>query len=134
MAEIQQETMPQPYPEHIWQTIFADTAAKAFGIVEENKLLAYAVGCVELQNFQPQGHVLSVAVRKTWQSKGLGKVVLQQLLDHFVATKTRWCYLEVRDNNEAAILFYKRLGFVEQNTVRGYYTNGDGALFMKRFL
>jgi ribosomal-protein-alanine N-acetyltransferase len=80
-----------------------------------------------------KGHIISIAVLPEHRQKGLGsalvKEALQVMSTHY---NVKSCYLEVRVSNTGAIELYKKAGFEIARTIRGYYSDGEAALMMRR--
>ncbi|MGS2723850.1 ribosomal protein S18-alanine N-acetyltransferase [Porticoccus sp. GXU_MW_L64] len=73
-----------------------------------------------------EAEVLNIAVAPKYQSKGLGR----QLLDHCLlqaAQKARMVFLEVRASNFAAIHLYLDSGFNQIGERRDYYRTDQGS-------
>lgn len=92
--------------------------------VAEN--LSGPVGYFILSVGAGEAHLLNLCVAPAFQRQGLGRRMLRQALrlarDHGSGS----VYLEVRPSNEAAAELYRRSGFAEIGTRRGYYPLGDG--------
>ncbi|HEY2018518.1 MAG TPA: ribosomal protein S18-alanine N-acetyltransferase [Bryobacteraceae bacterium] len=75
--------------------------------------------------------ILNLAVSPDFRRRGLGRELLKSLLAESPGT----LYLEVRESNEAARMFYKSIGFQEIAARSGYYeTPGcspESAIVMK---
>lgn len=57
------------------------------------------------------GHVELLAIAPEYQSKGLGKKIMEYIQNEFTHNKAQYIQLYVYPNNTKAIDFYKRLGF-----------------------
>jgi len=80
------------------------------------------------------GHIVNLAVDPKYRGKGIGKALLQHLLNRFMGKGITRVYLEVSKSNEIAKKLYKAYGFKEQGVIRGYYQNGDDAVVMVKDL
>jgi [ribosomal protein S18]-alanine N-acetyltransferase len=90
------------------------------------------VGYAGLASAADQGDVQTVAVREDCQGRGLGKRLLQGLLDEARERRLRDVFLEVRADNAAAQRMYEHAGFVEVHRRRGYYQpSGTDAVVMR---
>ena len=91
----------------------------------------YTVGYVVFwRKYQNQGHIISLAVDKNYRRKGVGKRLLIKAISLLSILDINKIYLEVNENNTAAIEFYKKCSFLVDRFVPGYYENGDGAIVM----
>jgi ribosomal-protein-alanine N-acetyltransferase len=90
------------------------------------RLVGYAVAW-----FVDDGvHLLNIAVSKEFQRNGVGRVLLEDLIERAIAAKKLVIILEVRAGNAAAQEFYARFMFTNFGVRRGYYadTNEDAIL------
>ncbi len=76
--------------------------------------------------------ILNVAVRSDRRKQGLGRALVQLVLDEAEREGARLVTLEVQRGNAAAIALYRALGFVETGMRRNYYGSGEDALLMSR--
>ena len=67
---------------------------------------------------------LGIAVSENYTGKGLGLIMMNQLISFAKNNKVKQIKLSVDNNNEAAISLYKKLGFVlrEKKEVFAFYT------------
>jgi ribosomal-protein-alanine N-acetyltransferase len=78
-----------------------------------------------------RGHIISIAVLPEYRNKGVGQALIRQALQAmYVHYEARSCFLEVRVSNDGAIGLYKKAGFEVERTLRGYYSDGEGAYIM----
>ncbi len=79
-----------------------------------------------------QGDVQTVAVRRDHQGRGLGRLLLDDLLAEARRRGVREVFLEVRADNLAAQSLYERAGFTLVSRRRGYYQpSGVDAIVMR---
>jgi [ribosomal protein S18]-alanine N-acetyltransferase len=74
--------------------------------------------------------VLTIGVRPDRQGRGIGKQLLQALLRAAVKAGARRLFLEVAEDNLAALAIYKGAGFQQVGTRAAYYSgrhDGHGA-------
>ncbi len=75
-------------------------------------------------------HVMNVAVTPAVRRRGLGRVLLAELLRRSVANGGRHATLEVRESNEAAIELYRRFRLGPVGIRNSYYPDGEDALIL----
>jgi ribosomal protein S18 acetylase RimI-like enzyme len=85
-----------------------------------------------------RAHLVLLAVRPSHRRTGIGRRLLEWLLDSARTAGISSVHLELRAANEAARRFYRAMGFYETVVVPGYYRSGEGrkegALRMLRVL
>jgi len=74
-----------------------------------------------------EAEVLTIGVAATQQRKGLGRVLLNGMLELAREKNMRRVLLEVRPSNTAAVALYRSAGFAEIGLRRGYYRDADGS-------
>ncbi|MDB2569632.1 ribosomal protein S18-alanine N-acetyltransferase [Gammaproteobacteria bacterium] len=89
------------------------------------------IGFIIFSPINPEAHILSISVTKKIQSKGVGSLLLQSMLDQCAAMNYKKIFLEVRTSNLQAINFYQKFGFSKDAIRNNYYTdNSEDALLM----
>jgi len=85
-----------------------------------------------------RAHLVLLAVRPSQRRAGIGKRMLEWVLESARTAGIASVHLELRASNEAARRFYRAMGFYETVLVPGYYRSGEGrkegALRMLRVL
>ena len=78
-----------------------------------------------------EGHITNVAVAPAARGRGIGRALMQALMQYAANLGVHYLTLEVRRGNEAARKLYTSLGFVELGVRKGYYEDtGEDALLM----
>jgi ribosomal-protein-alanine N-acetyltransferase len=73
-----------------------------------------------------EAHILNLCVCAELRCRGIGSLLLEDLLQCAAATAVETAYLEVRPSNTAAIRLYQSFQFQHIGTRRGYYQAPDG--------
>ncbi|MCH5180036.1 MAG: ribosomal protein S18-alanine N-acetyltransferase [Erysipelotrichales bacterium] len=71
-----------------------------------------------------------IAVHEGLRRKGIGEVLLTDMINRVSEQEVTKITLEVRTHNEKAIALYQKHGFKEELIKKHYYDNGDDAIFM----
>jgi ribosomal-protein-alanine N-acetyltransferase len=87
-----------------------------------NEVAGYAVLMPVLEEVQ----LLDIGIARPFQRKGLGKKLLEELLELARTQKFERVILEVRVTNIAANALYKSAGFTKAGLRRGYYPGQNG--------
>ncbi len=105
--------------------LFYDYLKKLFFVLEDNgKIIGYVMADEE------RNLIVSIAVHPEYRRKGYGKMLMEHVLK-FMRGKV---ILQVRKSNEAAINFYKKLGFRRVGEIRKYYIDGEDAILMSKMI
>jgi len=89
------------------------------------------VGYICPMQLLDEGHILNVAVDPDLRGSGVGRMLVQKVLDDCRQAGASFVSLEVRESNLPAISLYRKMGFVEVGKRRRYYENGEDALMME---
>lgn len=74
----------------------------------------------------PDAEILTVAIDSSRRGEGLGRQLLDRHIDNLERGGARLVFLEVADDNEAALKLYARAGFKEIGRRENYYARADG--------
>jgi ribosomal-protein-alanine N-acetyltransferase len=74
-----------------------------------------------------EAEILTIAVEPDSQGRGVGRALLAESLRQAANARAVAVFLEVGEDNAAALALYKRLGFEKVGERRGYYRSSDGA-------
>jgi ribosomal-protein-alanine N-acetyltransferase len=87
---------------------------------------------------EERAHLVLLAVRPSHRRSGIGRHLVEWLLESARTAGIASVHLELRAANDAARRFYRAMGFYETVLVPGYYRSGEGrkegALRMLRVL
>jgi len=76
-------------------------------------------------------YIQTIGVRSRAQRLGIGRTLMNVLLDEAAARGATTCWLEVRADNAPAQRLYESLGFTNRGVRRGYYQpSGTDAIVM----
>jgi ribosomal-protein-alanine N-acetyltransferase len=113
---IEQEVFSDP-----WSTQdFRDCVSFALFFVAETDGGAVS-GYVVALNAADEGEILNLAVAPNGRRHGLGRALVEQILEALAARGVRQVYLEVRESNQPARALYAAHGFKEVGRRKRYY-------------
>jgi ribosomal-protein-alanine N-acetyltransferase len=85
-----------------------------------------------------EAELLTIAVDPRWRGKSIGRALLRAVFDDLLMSPAKRMFLEVSEDNVAAIKLYRSQGFSLIGKRQGYYGRSDGsaatALVMSRDL
>ena len=107
--------------------------ATAQGVLadRDGTLAGFAVGYLTRSR---TAHVVTLDVGPGERRRGLGRALLEELLERLARAGAVEARLEVSTENTGAIAFYETLAFRVRRTLPGYYGPGRDALEMERDL
>lgn len=117
------EEAAHPYP---WsEAVFEDCLRAGYrldGAFVEGVLIGYSVVMTVLDEW----HLLNLCVDPAHQRRGVGRFLLERLLDSAAAMDASCLLLEVRAGNRTAIALYERAGFADIGHRKAYYPAPSG--------
>ena len=120
VLEIERKNYQFPWEEDI----FTDCFKAGYGcwVCEyEKKILGYSL----LSMAVGEAHILNISVHPDEQKQGIGRRMLEHLID-VARGKAESVFLEVRPSNIHAIALYEDMGFNEIGVRKGYYPTENG--------
>lgn len=119
------EIEPQIYS-HPWSRgNFADSLHAGYSCwvyESEGKFIGYAVMMMVLD----EAHLLNISIARDFQGYGMGRALLNHLIDIAHRHGAQMMFLEVRPSNKSAIALYESMGFNEFSVRKGYYPAHNG--------
>lgn len=80
-----------------------------------------------------EAEILSIAVLPPWRRSGVGRLLLQAVMDEVYDRGAAVMFLEVADDNRPAQALYASLGFNQVGVRKGYYADKDAWVMRKDF-
>jgi ribosomal-protein-alanine N-acetyltransferase len=126
--EVELESFENPYPFPVFLN-FLLKEPNGFLIAKMNdQIVGYVIGVIE-KNI---GTIVSIAVKKDYRRKGIGKKLLDYIIEYFKLKNISIINLQVRIDNYEAISFYENNGFKKVKILKNYYSNGCDAFLMEK--
>ena len=115
-----------------WEKELTDPKRSCIGVIdlETKKLLGLCTAWLVIDEL----HITCIAVHPVHQRKGLGKLLISNLIQRSNSLITNQIYLEVKDTNEPAKAFYKSIGFISVGNRPNFYKDGSDALIFTKQL
>jgi ribosomal-protein-alanine N-acetyltransferase len=107
-----------------------DKKDSSFLVYTDDETDSVVAGYLVYRKEDNQIHILNVAVALDWRGLGMGKSLVQLAIKDAYRQQLERVFLEVREDNEAAIGLYTKCGFKIDRVQKGFYTNGDHAVHM----
>ncbi|MCY0884014.1 MAG: GNAT family N-acetyltransferase, partial [Acidianus infernus] len=97
--EIEVESFDNPYPYSLLKAYLYIADGLYLVAKEDGKILGYVIGIIQ---FKIRGHIVSIAVRKSYRNKGIGKLLINEIERRFKLGHCKYSYLEVMTTNKDA--------------------------------
>ena len=124
--KIELSVNPSPWKYETFLSSF-EVGHKGLICKQDNQIIGFNI----FSPINPEAHILSISVKKEMQSKGIGTLLLNSMLDQCKVMNYKKIFLEVRASNIQAINFYEKFGFSKDAIRNNYYTdNSEDALLM----
>lgn len=125
---IEQVSYQRPWArEHFLDEINSSFAFPLVALDAEGAVAGYICPVLLLD----EGEIRNVAVRSDLRNSGVGRLLVERVLEECLVKNASYVGLEVRVSNLPARSLYRKLGFREIGTRTGYYENGEDAILME---
>ena len=74
--------------------------------------------------------ITNIVVKKDFRKSGIGKMLLEKIIEETKKKNKDIIYLEVNENNKSAINLYEKYKFQEVGRRKKYYNQKDDAILM----
>jgi ribosomal-protein-alanine N-acetyltransferase len=135
LARIHGKSFFRGWPTEDFISFLGDRGTPAYIACDAKRRIA---GFALIRQVADEAELLTIAVDPKWRGKGVGRALMDAVFADLLLSPARKMFLEVDEQNMAAIHLYEKLGFTRISTRRGYYPRPDGsaatALVMARDL
>lgn len=121
-AELHRLNFAHPWSVQEFEALLADPACSGEAIEAKFGLGGFALSRRALD----EAEVLSIVVDFRLRRRGGGQRLMAAHLARLAALGVKTLFLEVDEQNEAALALYRRQGFVEKGSRKAYYARPDG--------
>lgn len=95
---------------------------------ENEEIVGFAGGML---NF-PEMEIMNIVIKKTERRKGIGKILLEKLIEIANDRQVETIFLEVNEKNESARKLYEKVGFEEMSRRKNYYGESENAIILSK--
>lgn len=126
LAALHAQAFDHPWPEAEIAELMASPGAFA--------LLVEGRGFILCRSIAGEAEILTLAVSPAQRRVGIGRVLVEAAAGVAVQTGSDSLFLEVADDNVAALGLYAAAGFEPVGRRKNYYASGADAVVMRRAL
>ena len=111
--------------------LLTDCDSVSFVAKVNGEMVGFIMGRVYTERKPAVGRILTIDVSAEHRRKGIGLRLLQEVERVFRNESVEVCYLEVREDNVAALSLYQKHGYKKVRKLRNYYGNAHGMRLTK---
>lgn len=129
LAELERELFAQPWTAGMLSGALEQGGGVHEILEQDGEILGYYF----MTRVADEAELHNIAVRKRYQQQGIGGKILGKIVNQCDAQQVQRLYLEVREDNAAAIHLYKKMGFECIGRRPGYYfiEKRDALIYMR---
>lgn len=126
VLQIEKENFSNPWTkEQFEQDLLSNPQSRNLVYEKQNKILAYLISYQVLDEL----HITNIAVLERVKRQGIAETLLSYAIRQ---NQYKMLFLEVNENNLAAINLYRKFGFQYDAKRANYYEDGSDALLMSK--
>lgn len=125
LAQLHAPVFPDPWPEAAFASLLSRD--EVFVLIGARKGEATAEGFILVRSVAGEAEVLTLCVSIDARRTGLGSALLSAACDEARARGAQEMFLEVGENNAAALALYQGAGFAAVGRRAAYYRHGPDA-------
>jgi len=126
---IENSSFPNPWRESTFRGEILNQSI-SFPMVIVHSLQKKVIGYIIFWKVFEEVQINNIAVHTEFRRLGIGRAVLEHVIDQVHRDGAKFITLEVRPSNTAAMTLYRKLGFKPLSIRKGYYTNPDEDAFV----
>ena len=119
VAELEAEIFANPWLEKVYRETLVIEGVEYVVAMDEDEI----IGAAGVRNILGTGEITNVMITPEYRRRGIGKMMIADLLERGRRLGIRDFTLEVRVSNTAAIRLYEGFGFKSAGIRPGYYIN-----------
>ena len=131
VMEIEKEAFDEHWKRQDFEYEILEKEFSKMMVYEKDGLILRIIGYYILFD---DAQITTLAVLDQAKRQGIALKLMTYAIEQCDCEKCSVLSLEVRKSNEAAIHLYEKCGFHEMNIRKGYYEDGEDALFMMKAL
>jgi ribosomal-protein-alanine N-acetyltransferase len=128
LADIHAEAFARTWSADDISALLAQKNVFALGIRRDSLFGSRRLlGFVLVRSAADEAEILTIAVHAGQRGRGYGRLLMEETMRRLYRDHIASCFLEVDRGNETAIALYRKLGFREVGSRKGYYPGGSGS-------
>jgi ribosomal-protein-alanine N-acetyltransferase len=130
IVEIERHVFSEHDP-YVYMELYESVPDGFYVAIMNGKTVGYVVGFISITI---KGRIFTLCVKEEYRGMGIGTRLMDKICATLKENGSDEATLEVRISNISAQHFYFKRGFIPAWIERGYYSDGEDALVMRREL
>lgn len=131
VIELVEETFSEAYDPDLYHTLSREWPNGLVVAEMGTEVIGFLMATIQ----RPfQARVLILGIKEGYRGQGVGRALMQAIMNRSIIRGCRNITLEVRVSNERALNFYSRLGFEMIGLIPKFYRDGESAFLLKKML
>lgn len=131
VAAIEAASFSMPWSIHAFEDSIGRENYRFFVVEENGEILGYCGFLYVLD----EGEIPNVCVKESARQRGVGRQMMEVLLEEAKGCGLSVLFLEVRESNQAARRLYESLGFIQNGMRKNFYELPiENAILMMKML
>ncbi len=122
LSEIHGECFRQAWSDGDFDRFIGDDNYFCLVAREENWVTRRLLGFVVVRRVVDEAEIITIATRPASRGSGVGRKLMEGAMRILAFDRTRKLFLEVDENNPAALSLYRSMRFEQVSERKGYYT------------
>ncbi|MCC5830565.1 MAG: GNAT family N-acetyltransferase [Phycisphaeraceae bacterium] len=93
-------------------------------------ILGWSIGLIRQRGIRASGRIYNVGVDPAMRGRGVGRILVIDMIEQLSMRRVDRIYLEVEAGNEPAVRLYEKTGFTIRRQLEDYYAPGRPGLSM----
>ena len=119
VAELEKLCFSDPWSEQSIASELDNVLALWYVALDDDRVVGY----IGSQTVCGETDVMNIAVHPDYRRRGIGQILIEELIREVKNLGSISLTLEVRDSNIAAVSLYEKLGFSQVGLRKNYYRN-----------
>lgn len=132
IIKLEKKIFPSPWTKETFKDLLklSKNCEGLVAVMKEN-IIGYAV----FWTVEEELHIANIAVIEEYRRKGLGRRIVEMMMEKSHDDGVKYACLEVRESNRIAIQMYNDLGFQKAGIRENYYSdNRENAVLMMKII
>ncbi|MFN3966884.1 MAG: ribosomal protein S18-alanine N-acetyltransferase, partial [Endomicrobiia bacterium] len=126
--EIEKDSFPDPWTKENFEKELQLKFSNFFVCKEDGNVLGYVV----FWSMNDEGNIMNIAVKKEYRGKGVGKMLINHIIEFSKTKNIKQIFLEVREKNFIARKLYESFGFKVDKIRKNFYGNENAIVMVKK--